>query len=151
MCFTLILYMIYIAVVVLSPSQVWLFVTPWTAARQASLSLTISRSLPISFTSVMPSCHLIWCPPLLLPQSFIASMTFPMSQLFTSDDQNTGVSASASVLPTNIQGWFLLRLAGLISSSQRWRSCIQSAKTRPGADCGSDHELLIAKFRLKLK
>ena len=35
--------------------------------------------------------------------------------------------------------------------SQRWRSSIQSAKTRPGADCGSDHELLIAKIRLKLK
>ena len=35
--------------------------------------------------------------------------------------------------------------------SQRWRSSIQSAKTRPGADCGSDHELLIAKFRLKWK
>ena len=35
--------------------------------------------------------------------------------------------------------------------SQRWRSSIQSAKTRPGADCGSDHELLIAKFRIKLK
>ena len=35
--------------------------------------------------------------------------------------------------------------------SQRWRRSIQSAKTRPGADCGSDHELLIAKFRLKLK
>ena len=35
--------------------------------------------------------------------------------------------------------------------SQRWRSSLQSAKTRPGADCGSDHELLIAKFRLKLK
>ena len=35
--------------------------------------------------------------------------------------------------------------------SQRWRSSIQSAKTRPGDDCGSDHELLIAKFRLKLK
>ena len=35
--------------------------------------------------------------------------------------------------------------------SQRWRSSIHSAKTRPGADCGSDHELLIAKFRLKLK
>ena len=33
----------------------------------------------------------------------------------------------------------------------RWRSSIQSAKTRPGADCGSDHELLIAKFRLKLR
>ena len=35
--------------------------------------------------------------------------------------------------------------------SQRWRSSIQSAKTRPGADCGSDHKLLIAKFRFKLK
>ena len=34
---------------------------------------------------------------------------------------------------------------------QRWRSCIQSAKTRPGADCGSDHELLFARFRLNLK
>ena len=38
-----------------------------------------------------------------------------------------------------------------ILCSQRWRSSIQSAKTKPGADCGSDHELLIAKFRLKLK
>ena len=38
-----------------------------------------------------------------------------------------------------------------ILCSQRWRSSIQSAKTRPGPDCGSDHELLIAKFRLKLK
>ena len=40
---------------------------------------------------------------------------------------------------------------GYILCSQRWRSSIQSEKTRPGADCGSDHELLIAKFRLKLK
>ena len=38
-----------------------------------------------------------------------------------------------------------------ILCSQRWRSSIQSAKTRLGADCGSDHELLVAKFRLKLK
>ena len=38
-----------------------------------------------------------------------------------------------------------------ILCSQRWRSSIESAKTRPGADCGSDHELLITKFRLKLK
>ena len=38
-----------------------------------------------------------------------------------------------------------------ILCSQRWRSFLQSAKTRPRADCGSDHELLIAKFRLKLK
>ena len=38
-----------------------------------------------------------------------------------------------------------------ILCSQRWRSSIQSTKTRPGADCGSDHELCIVKFRLKLK
>ena len=38
-----------------------------------------------------------------------------------------------------------------ILCSQRWRSSTESAKTRPGADCGSDHEFLIAKFRLKLK
>ena len=38
-----------------------------------------------------------------------------------------------------------------ILCSQRWRSSIQSAKTRPGAECGSDHELFIAKFRLKWK
>ena len=38
-----------------------------------------------------------------------------------------------------------------IHCSQRWRSSIKSAKTKPGADCGSGHELLIAKFRLKLK
>ena len=44
-----------------------------------------------------------------------------------------------------------IRLNIYILCSQRWRSSIQSAKTRSGADCGSDHELLIAKFRLKLK
>ena len=38
-----------------------------------------------------------------------------------------------------------------IHCSQRWRSSIQSAKTRPGAECGSDHEILTAKFRLKMK
>ena len=39
----------------------------------------------------------------------------------------------------------------IVLCSQRWRSSIQSAKTKPGADCGLDHELLIAKFRFKLK
>ena len=38
-----------------------------------------------------------------------------------------------------------------ILGSQRWRNVIQSAETRPGADCCSDHELLVSKFRLKLK
>ena len=40
---------------------------------------------------------------------------------------------------------------GYFLCCRRWRSCLQSVKTRPGADCGSDHQLLIAKFRLKLK
>ena len=46
---------------------------------------------------------------------------------------------------------FQYMLFAYIPCSQRWRSSIQSTKTRPGADCGSDHELLIDKFRLKLK
>ena len=48
-------------------------------------------------------------------QSFPASGSFPMSHFFASGGQNIGVSASASVLPMNIQGWFPLELAGLIS------------------------------------
>ena len=93
---------------------------PWTAARQASLSLTISQSLPkfMSTALVMLSSHLIlWRPLLLLPSGFprSASGTFLMSQLFPSDNRNTGVSASATVLPMSIQGWFPLRLTSLIS------------------------------------
>ena len=68
-------------------SRVQLFVTPWTAARQASLSITKSRSLPrlMSFKSVMPSNHLILCRPFSSHlQSFPASGSFPMSQFFTS-------------------------------------------------------------------
>ena len=63
------------------------------------------------------------------PQSFPASGTFPISRLFTSDDQNTGVSASASVLPMNIQGLFPLRLAGLISCLSRGLSGLFSSTT----------------------
>ena len=100
-----------------SPSRVWLFAISWTPSTcQASLPLIISWSLPkfMSITSMIPSSHLIlWCPLLLLPSIFPSIKDFSMSQLFASDDQNTGVSASASVLPTSIQGWFLLRLTGL--------------------------------------
>ena len=69
---------------------VWLFATPWTAARQASLSISNSRSLLklVSIELVMPSNHLILCCPLLLlPSSFSASGSFPMSLLFTWDGQ----------------------------------------------------------------
>ena len=51
----------------------------------------------------------------------------------------------------DITRWPILKTDDYILCSQRWRSFILSAKTRLGADCGSDHELLIAKFRLKLK
>ena len=54
-------------------------------------------------------------------------------------------------LHMDITRWSTPKSDWLYSLHQRWRSSIQSAKTRPGADCGSDHELLIAKFRLKLK
>ena len=54
---------------------------------------------------------------------------YPMSQLFTSDDQNTGVSALASVLPMSIQGWFPFRLTGLISLLSRRLSGVFSSTT----------------------
>ena len=101
-----------------SLSRVRLCATPWTAARQASLSITNSRSLPKlrSIESMMPSNHLILCCPLFLPpQSFPASGSFQMSQLFASSGQSIGGSASTSVLPMNTQDWFPLGLTGLIS------------------------------------
>ena len=119
-------------VVVQSPSCVWLFVTPWTAARQTSLSLTISWSLPkfLSIALVMLFKHLIlWCPLLICPQSFPGSGTYPVSQLFTSIDQTTGSSASASVLPMSIQGWFPLRLTGVISLLSKGLSGVFSSTT----------------------
>ena len=83
-----------------SLSRVRLFLTPWTAARQASLSVTNSQSLLklMSIESVMPSSHLILCRPLLLsPSIFPASGSFQMSQLFAPGGQsgtrsNVGVS-----------------------------------------------------------
>ena len=98
------------------------FATPWTAARQASLSFTISQSLLklMSIESVMPSNHLIFCCPLLLlPSVFLASGSFLMSQLFASGGQSTGASVSASILPVNIQDRFPFGLTGLISCSPR--------------------------------
>ena len=60
-------------------------------------------------------------------QSFPASGSFPMSQLFASDDQSTGASASISVLPMNIQGWFPLGLTGLISLRSKGLSRVFSS------------------------
>ena len=90
-------------------SLVWLSVTPWTAARQTSLFLTISQSL------LKPHVH--WVSeatqpsrPLSSPcvQSFWTSGSFPISHFFTSGGQIIGASASASVLPMNIQDRFYI-------------------------------------------
>ena len=69
-----------------SLSHVRLLATPWTAAPQASLSITNSWSLPklMSIESVMPSNHLILCVPFSYPQSFPASGSFQMSQILAS-------------------------------------------------------------------
>ena len=112
--------------VLLLLSCVWLFATPWTAAHWASLSFTISQSL-------LNSCPLSqWCHPAIpssvtpfssCPQSSLASGSFPVSQLVALGGPSIGTSASASILPMNIQGWFPLGLTGLISllSKGLWR------------------------------
>ena len=111
-----------------SLSYVQLFVTPWTAAPQASLSFTVSRSL-LKLMSIQ------WCRPTIsssvIPfssclQSFPASGSFPVSQFFASCGQNTGVSASASVLPMIIEDWFPLGWTGWISlQSKGLKSLLQ--------------------------
>ena len=105
-----------------SLSHVRIFATPWTAALQASLSTANSWSLlklmsiesvmhPTISSSVMPFSSYL--------QSFPASGSFPMSQFFTSGGPSIAVSASASVLPMNIQDWSPFRWTGWISLQSR--------------------------------
>ena len=115
-----------VVAVILSLGRVQHFVTPWIVAHQAPLSSTISWSLlklmPIEL--VILSNHLTLCWPL---QSFPASRSFPVSQLFAKGGQRIGASASASVLPLNIQGWFPLGsllfkgLSRVFSSTTIWK------------------------------
>ena len=113
-------------------SCVRLFATPWTAAPQASLSITNPQSLLklMSIESVMPSNHLVLCVPFSSHlQSFPASGSFPVSRFFASSGQSIGVSASASVLPMNIQDWFPLGWTGWISLQSKGRSRVFSNTT----------------------
>ena len=111
-------------------SRVWLFVTPWTTARQASLSIANSQSLLklMSFESVMPSIS-SFVVPFSCPQSFPASGSFQMSQLFASGGQSIGVSASTSVLPVNTQDWSPLGWTGWISLQSNGLSRVFSNTT----------------------
>ena len=112
--------------------SVQLFATSWTAAHQASLSFTDSKSLlkPMSPESVMPSNHLILCHPLFLPPS-----VFPSIRAFSNESflcirwPNIGVSASASVLPINNQDWLTLGWTGWISLKSKGLSRVLSNTT----------------------
>ena len=207
-CLLYTVYLLFFVVQLLS--CVWLFVTPWTAAYQASWSFTVPHTWfkLLSIELVMPSNHIIFCHPLfLLPsifpsirifssesvlcirwpkywsfnfiispsneysglhaarlhcssptpgacsnscpsswwchptistsvfpfsscfQSFPASGSFPMRQFFASGGQSMGVSASASVLPMNIQDWFPLGLTSLISLQSKRISRVFSNTT----------------------
>ena len=117
-----------------SLSCVWLFVTPWTAnSRPPGPSPTpgvYPNSCPFSW----------WCHPTIsssvvpfssCPQSFPASGSFQMSQLFESGGQSIGVSASASVLPMNIQDWSPLGWTGWTSLQSKGLSRVFSNTTVP--------------------
>ena len=115
-----------------SLSSVLLFATPWTAARQASLSKTNYQTPPklMSIKSVRPSNHLFLCHPLSsCLQSFPAWGSFEMSQLFISGGQSIGVEASTSVQPMNTQDWFPLEWTGWISLQSKGLSRVFSSTT----------------------
>ena len=105
-------------------SRVWLFATPWTAARQASLShqqLLDSTQTHVQWVGVIPfsSC----------PQSLPATESFPMSQLFAWGVQSIGVSALVSVLPMNTQDWSSLGWTGWIFLQSKGLSRVFSNTT----------------------
>ena len=115
-----------------SLSRVRFFATPWITARQASLSITNSRSprKPMSIESVMPYHHLILCHPLLLLPSI-----FPSIRVFSNESTlpirwpKYWVSASTSVLPMNTQDWSPLGWTGWISLQSKGLSRVFSNTT----------------------
>ena len=113
-------------------SRVRLFATPWIAARQASLSITNSRSSPrlTSIESAMPSSHLILCRPLLLLPPIPPSIRFFSNEsALHISGQSTGASASTSVLPMNTQDWSSLEWTGWISLQSKGLSRVFSNTT----------------------
>ena len=121
-----------VIVLVQLPSLVWLFGTPWTAAPRASLSLTISWSLPkiMSIELMMLSnCLILCCPLLLLPSIFPSIRVFSNEQLFALGGWSIRASAWASVLPISIQSCFPLGLTGWISSLSKELSRVFASTT----------------------
>ena len=118
--------------------------TPCTIAHQETLSMEFSRQ---EYWSELP------CPsPGDIPKPRIKpwSPSLQADSLPLSHQDPSATHTYIIYMFNYIHLWYQNQIDYIICS-QRWRSSIQSAKTRPGADCGSDHELLIAKFRLKQK
>ena len=113
-----------------SPSCVHLFMTSWTQHARALSHLPEFSQVHVHYISdasqPSPSSDALFSS---CCQSFPTSGTLPMSQLFASDNQNTGASASASVVPMSVQGWFPLRLTCLISLLSRGHSGVFSSTT----------------------
>ena len=117
-------------------SRIWLFATPGLGLQRGLLHARLP-CLSLSPGACSNSCPLSqWCHPIILSsvvpfssclQSFPASGSFAVSHFFASGGQSTGASASASVLPVNIQGWLLLRLTGLISLLSKGLSTVFSS------------------------
>ena len=112
-------------------SRVQLFATPWIAARQASLSITNSRSSPrlTSIESVMPSSHLILCHPLLLPPIPPKIGVISNESTLRIGGQSTGISAWASFLPKSTQDWSPSEWTGWISLQSKGLSRVFSNTT----------------------
>ena len=121
----------FIRLLSLSCCHVWLFSAPWTAACQDSLSFTIFQILLelMSIESVMPSDHLILCRPLLLPSICPSIRVFSNELVLHIRWPKYGISASASVLPMNIQNWFPLRWTDWISLQSKRPSRVFSNTT----------------------
>ena len=116
-----------------SLSHVRLFVTPWVAAHQASLSITNSLEFTQTHVhrvrnAIQPS-HPLSSPSPPAPNSFLASESFPVSQLFAWGGQSTGASALASFLPKKSQGWPPSEWTGWISLQSKGVSRVFSNTT----------------------
>ena len=114
-----------------SLSHVWLFATPWTAAHQASPSVTNSQSLLklMSIESVMTSNHLILCHPLLPPSMFPSIRVYSNESALHFKWQSIGVSVTTSVLPVNFLDWYPLGWTGWISLQSKGLSRVFSNTT----------------------
>ena len=115
---------------------------PMNHSMPAFLSITNSWSLLMCIESVMPSNHIILCHPLLLPPSI-----FPSIRVFSNESalrsfggQSIGASASASVLPMNIQDWFPLGWTGWISLQSKGLSRVFSNTTVRKHQCAQKHQ-----------